>query len=239
MTDEAPGATTAANATTATEPSPRIAVVGVGNEIMGDDGVGPKIVSLLDDPENTRLSVADAASFGDTPPFGDDDIDADDVDVDADGDALDDAVDGARSIDDVLSSDAVTLANAGTTAFLALEAMSGADRAIVVDAIRTGASPGTIHEYRCVDGSFDGDPPDMTMHDVSFTEALVYARDVYDLPDEIRILGVEPAAIEPSLELSAAVEAAVPRVVDAISDVVTEALTDESATDRDPRTVDV
>lgn len=159
-----------------------IVVVGVGSEIMGDDGFGPHVIERLQNSEYA-------------------------------------------------SNNAVEFVNAGTTGFLALEAMSGANHALVIDAVQTGSPPGTIQEYRCVDGTFVDDVPDMTMHDVSFTEALVYAREVYDLPEEIRILGVEPATIAPSLELSESVEAAIPDVIDIITDVLakTGAIDDDRA----------
>lgn len=147
------------------EPSPAVAVVGVGNEIMADDGIGPHVVRRLEET-----------------PIGE--------------------------------SDAVRLVNAGTTGFLALEALSGCEHALVIDAMQTGAAPGTIHEFRCVEGTFEGDVPDMTMHDISFTEALAYGRGVYDLPDEIRVLGVEPAAIEPAVEVSDELDETIPDIIE-------------------------
>jgi hydrogenase maturation protease len=140
--------------------APAVAVVAVGNPIMGDDGVGESVIEALE----PRLA------------------DREDV----------------------------TLTNAGTTAFFALEAMSGCDRAIVVDAIATGADPGTVQEYRYEDGAFQGPVPEMTMHDFSFAEALQAGREAYDLPDTVLILGVEPDCIELSMTLSDPIAAAVP-----------------------------
>lgn len=148
---------------------PRLAIVAVGNQIMGDDGVGASVVETLEQS-----------------PVGD-------------------------------RSD-VTLSNAGTTAFFALEAMSGCDRAVVVDAIATGADPGTVHQYRFVDGAFAGEIPEMTMHDFSFAEALEAGREAYDIPEEVLIFGVEPATIELSMELSDPIERTVPTLVDRIRD---------------------
>ena len=153
-------------------PGPDLAIVGVGNPIMGDDGVGPTVVE--------RLADSPAGSAAD-----------------------------------------VRLTDAGTTGFLALEAMSGAERAVVVDAVETGDAPGTIQEYRCIDGNFETEIPEMTMHDVSFTEAMVAARDVYDLPDEIRILGVEPADVSVGEELSEPVERAATELVDVLTERIT------------------
>ncbi len=152
-----------------TDGSPaELAIVGVGNELVGDDGVGPRVVAALE------------SALG-TPPEG------------------------------------VRLCNAGTTGFLALEAMSGCDRAIVIDAIAADAEPGTVHRYRFRDGAFDGEIPEMTMHDVSFTEALRFAREVYELPGDVSILGVEPASLETRLGLTEPVERAIPAVIDAIA----------------------
>ncbi|MFB6085882.1 MAG: hydrogenase maturation protease [Halodesulfurarchaeum sp.] len=150
-----------------------LAIVGVGNQIMGDDGVGARVVETLEE------SVL--------------------------GDRED-----------------VIFANAGTTAFFALEAMSGCERAIVIDAIATGADPGTIHQYRFVDGAFAGEIPEMTMHDFSFAEALEAGRNAYDIPDEVLILGVEPARIEMSMELSEPIERTVPHLVEHIQEEVPE-----------------
>lgn len=149
------------------------AVVGVGNPIMGDDGVGTRVIEELE--------------------------------------SLDDS-----------QSEGIALAQAGTTAFFALEAMSGCEKAIVVDAISTGTEPGTIHRYRYADGAFAGEIPEMTMHDFSFAEALHAGRQAYDLPAELLIYGVEPARIEASMELSEPVEKAVPELVELVLDELTD-----------------
>lgn len=156
--------------------NPDLAIVGVGNPIMSDDGVGPTVIQRLEDS-----------------PVG--------------------------------SGDDIRLVDAGTTGFLALEAMSGAERAIVVDAVETGASPGTIKQYRCVDGSFETEIPEMTMHDVSFTEAMVAGRPVYDLPEEILILGVEPADLSIGDELSEAADDAATELVEVLTENIGETST--------------
>lgn len=151
---------------------PRAAVVGVGNPMMGDDGIGRRVVDALDELQ--------------LPP---------DVEV----------------------------THAGTTAFLALEALSGARRGVVVDAVSTGeAEPGTLHRYRLVDGTFDGDPPDVFMHDFSFSEAVRTGAEAYDLPPDVIVLGVEPADTSVGLGLTDPLSAALPAVVEATLTEVTE-----------------
>ena len=175
-------------ASTRTEASPAAAIVGVGNRLLQDDGVGPRVIDVLE-----------------------------------------------QSLD--APSETVRLYDAGTTGFLALEALSGCDRAIVVDAIRTGGEPGTIREYRFKDGGFDAEVPQVTMHDVSFTEALTFARDVYELPDDVRIIGVEPGSLNTGLELTDPVREAIPEILDRVASYEPAIAPDElSAFDPDDET---
>jgi len=108
----------------------------------------------------------------------------------------------------------VTATHAGTTAFLALEAMSGADRAVVVDALALDDDPGTIREFRLHDPSEEA--PEVTMHDFSFSDALAVGDAAYDLPEEVLLVGIVPERLEPSLELSETVAAALPELVSRI-----------------------
>jgi hydrogenase maturation protease len=109
---------------------------------------------------------------------------------------------------------ATTATHAGTTAFLALEAMSGADRAVVVDALALDAEPGTVRAFRY--GDPDEQVPEVTMHDFSFSDALAVGDAAYDMPDEVILVGVVPAVLEPGLDLSEPVAAALPELVSRI-----------------------
>jgi hydrogenase maturation protease len=96
---------------------------------------------------------------------------------------------------------------AGTTAFFALEAMSGADRAVVVDAIETDDPPGTVRRYPLSDPA---SAPQVTMHDVTVVDALETCGGVYDLPETVVLVGVVPASVDEGIGLSDAVERAIP-----------------------------
>jgi hydrogenase maturation protease len=144
------------------------AVVGVGNPVMSDDGVGKHVVDAL------------------------------------------------RPDPAVVASD-ITVAFAQTTAFLALEALDGVDRGIVVDAVTDGeAPPGTVHRYRLVDGTFRGRPPDLCMHEFSFADAVDAGQSAYDIPDAVVVLGIEPADTSTGVGLSDPVAARLPAVVEAV-----------------------
>ena len=104
-----------------------------------------------------------------------------------------------------------TVTHAGTTAFLALEAMSGAEVAIVVDALGIDEPAGTIKEYRL--DRPESEAPEVTMHDYSFTDALAVGDAAYEVPEEVYLIGVVPAELDPSVELSEPVSAALPELV--------------------------
>ncbi len=101
----------------------------------------------------------------------------------------------------------------GTTALLALEAMDGAGRAVVVDAIDAEGPPGTIHRVRLDD---EDSPAEVLMHDFTFASATRSCGSAYDLPDHVVVVGVVPAAIEPTIGLSPTIDRIVPDLAAAI-----------------------
>jgi hydrogenase maturation protease len=107
----------------------------------------------------------------------------------------------------------------GTTGFFALEAMDGTDRAVVVDAVDAGGPAGSVHRFRLDRaGRADatGGVPEVTLHDVSFRDALRSCRSAYDLPDRVVLVGVVPAEVTGRLDLSDAVSVAVPTATAAV-----------------------
>lgn len=107
--------------------------------------------------------------------------------------------------------EAVPATFASTTAFFALEAMSGHDRAVVVDATSCGGPPGTVHRFR-LDTSPEA-TPEVALHDVTFADAVRSGRGVYDLPERVILVGIVPARLETEIGLSDPVAAAVPTAV--------------------------
>ncbi|MFC7076637.1 hydrogenase maturation protease [Haloarcula halophila] len=96
---------------------------------------------------------------------------------------------------------------AGTTAMLALEAMDGRPRGVVVDAVDADCPPGTVVRTRLEDGEA---PTEVAMHDFTFAEAVRTCSGVYDLPPRVVVVGVVPATVEPTVGLSPTVAPVVP-----------------------------
>jgi hydrogenase maturation protease len=98
-----------------------------------------------------------------------------------------------------------------------MERMVGYERAIVVDAICTGASPGTIHRL-----SVDAMPTQRTAsaHDVNLPTALAFGRQAgAQLPrdEDIQIVAVEAEDVLTfNEECTPAVAAAIPRAVEEV-----------------------
>jgi hydrogenase maturation protease len=98
-----------------------------------------------------------------------------------------------------------------------MERMIGFDRAIVVDAIQTGAPPGTIHLL-----TPDGIPTQRSAsaHDVNLSTALEFGRQAdAHLPQNaaIRLVGIEAEDIlNFGEQCTPAVQAAIPRAVEAV-----------------------
>lgn len=146
-------------------------VIGLGNPLVGDDGVGLRVVEELKPLLAGRPGVEIAEDY-----WG-----------------------GLRL----------------------MERMIGFDRAIVVDAIQTGAPPGTVHLL-----DPDGIPTQRSAsaHDVNLATALEFGRRAgAHLPDNrrIRLVGIEAVDIlNFSERLTPAVQAAVPLAAKAVLDTL-------------------
>ena len=128
-----------------------VAVIGVGNYLLGDDGFGIHVIRKMQEMEE----------------FSD-----------------------------------IKIVDAMTNPIMLLEAMDGEDKVIVVDAIDINEKEGVV-TFRFNPNS-DDFPSDvmLSIHDMHFKDLIIMARGVYELPEEVVIVGVKPERIEPGLELS-------------------------------------
>lgn len=137
-------------------------VLGLGNIIMSDDGVGPKVIELLQ----------------------------------KDGGLPDD----------------VLLLDGGTLGLDLLPHLEGVQRLIIVDAVEIGKAPGTVVRLT-------GDEVPMALetklspHQMGMKDLLAVARLMGQLPDEIVLIGVQPACLEMDTELTPLVAAALPTLL--------------------------
>lgn len=112
----------------------------------------------------------------------------------------------------------VTLADGGTWGMNLLPEIESAGRLVLVDAVRTGRDPGTVVRL-------EGDriprffATKISPHQVDLKEVLALAELRGTLPPTV-VLGVEPARVELSTDLSPEAEASVPRLVRSVVEVL-------------------
>jgi hydrogenase maturation protease len=107
----------------------------------------------------------------------------------------------------------ITIESAELAGIDMLETLSGYDRVIIIDAIKTGGQVGDI--YRLTPQDLKSTIHTGTPHDVNFTTALEFgARIGVKLPEKIDIIAVEiPEGVSFGEKLSPDVEKAVPQCV--------------------------
>lgn len=145
----------------ASNAGPTTLIVGLGNPILGDDGVGWRVAEAI----KARLN---------------------DPDVE------------------------VLCLSLGGLALM--EHLAGYRRAIIVDAMSSGAPAGTLHRMTAREMDEISVQHTASVHDLSLSTALAFGREMgLNLPNEIQVLGVEARVeFEFGETLSAAVTAAIP-----------------------------
>ncbi len=93
-----------------------------------------------------------------------------------------------------------------------LNLWAGARRVVLVDAMSTGAEPGTVHVLACREGRWDTAAPAATAstHGLGVAEAIGLGKTLGGLPPDIVLIGVEVADTSHGVGLSDRVAAAVP-----------------------------
>ena len=93
--------------------------------------------------------------------------------------------------------------------------IEGADKLIIVDAVRGGCDQGTI--YRFTPQQMVADRGLITsVHQMGILENLSLMDLVGGKPEETVVIGVEPAELEPGLELSAKLQERMPKIIQTV-----------------------
>jgi hydrogenase maturation protease len=97
-----------------------------------------------------------------------------------------------------------------------IDAWEGAEVVWLVDAMSSGAEPGTVARVDATDGPVPGAFARTSTHHLGLPEAVELARAVGRLPERLVVFGVEGADFETGESLTPAVAEAVERVADAV-----------------------
>lgn len=85
--------------------------------------------------------------------------------------------------------------------------LEDAEHAILVDAMQSGAPPGTLHHFIPADGPLP--VTDLSSHGFGVLAALALAQALGSLPSRVEVVGIEIACAEPGGSVSAPVRYAV------------------------------
>ena len=104
-----------------------------------------------------------------------------------------------------------------------IEAWQGAAWVIVVDAVRSGAPPGTIHRLDALTAPVPAGFFHYSTHAFSVAEAIELARSLNELPPHLIVYGIEGENSVAGMGLTSSVEQAVEAVVERVADEVRSA----------------
>ena len=150
--------------------SPNIAVLGIGNLLLKDEGVGVHLVQKLAVIVNdANVRIIDAGTYPDFPSLIDDNL----------------------------------------------------DKLIIVDAVKTGDTPGTIYRFSFDDVFIEAALP-VSAHDISLLHSLKTMALFNKQPKSTVIIGIEPRTIDFGLELSPEIEDKLPKIIDLVLNEIQE-----------------
>ncbi|UCF31483.1 MAG: HyaD/HybD family hydrogenase maturation endopeptidase [bacterium] len=103
----------------------------------------------------------------------------------------------------------------GTDGFKLFHLIMEADRLIVVDCVKGGGEPASIYRFDLDDYDHFPDIYKTSVHQISIDEVITLTG-AFREPPRTTVIGVEPAEIEMSMDLSPAVEAKLPRIMELV-----------------------
>ncbi|HEU6444984.1 MAG TPA: hydrogenase maturation protease [Gaiellaceae bacterium] len=95
-----------------------------------------------------------------------------------------------------------------------VEAWDGVDEVFVVDAVRSGSPPGTVHRLDASDEPLPATLSAASTHTLGVGEAIELARALGRLPARLVVFGIEAESIAAGAELTPAVAGAVDETVE-------------------------
>ena len=126
----------------------------------------------------------------------------------------------------------VEVIDGGTAGLDILLPQKGLDKLVVIDALRAGKKPGTIYKARFRGGEKEkltqifgqGGESKISLHQVGLIDALGAAEKTGRAPEEVVIIGVEPAEWDCGLELTEPVRESIPQVIKKVLEEIEDAV---------------
>ena len=117
----------------------------------------------------------------------------------------------------------------GTDGFRLMSVVAGADRLVVVDAVRGGGEPASIYRFDIDDAPSSPDSYKTSVHQIGILEVVHFSEFVgKGKTPRTTVIGVEPKSLEMSMELTPEVEAKIPRIIELVMEEVEAFLHEEN-----------
>jgi hydrogenase maturation protease len=110
----------------------------------------------------------------------------------------------------------VELLDGGTAGMELLEPIRQARHLVVIDAVDAGVEPGTVVRLSGNDVPIFFGRRHLSPHQVGLSDVLAVARLAGRAPASVTVLGVQPASLSPTVDLTPRVAAALPRLLRAV-----------------------
>ncbi|MCF7824080.1 MAG: hydrogenase maturation protease [Candidatus Marinimicrobia bacterium] len=111
----------------------------------------------------------------------------------------------------------VELVDIGSDAIGLLEHLEDRHKVWIVDVCQMGRTPGSIVKFDPEDADMVLDQDPLSLHGLGLAETIRMARSLQMVPEEFKIIGVEPDSIQFNTQLSQAVQQAMETIVKEIS----------------------
>jgi hydrogenase maturation protease len=116
----------------------------------------------------------------------------------------------------------IRLCDGGTLGLGLLTELENVDSLIVIDAMRFGATPGSVRVF--VDGQMDEQlrGARRSVHELALTDLIAAAQLTERAPARRALVGIEPDSLDWGTEPTSAVQAAIPRACAAVRELLTD-----------------
>jgi len=114
------------------------------------------------------------------------------------------------------------LFDAHTDALALLDRFAPGELNVIIDAAEMGLEPGSVMAFRPNEVQVKIKSDHLSMHGFGLGETFILAEQLGTMPEDVLIVGVQPARIEINQGLSEPVAAAVPRIISLIEAEATE-----------------
>ena len=105
----------------------------------------------------------------------------------------------------------VEILDGGTSGADLVDHLEGRTKVVVIDAASGDGPPGTV--YRCEARELLEQEGSLSLHEFGLADSLHMAERLGCAPQRVVVLGVQPATMEPGLELSPEVESVLPGIL--------------------------